>query len=70
MSPSRSLTVGRVSVYAEIARSTGLTRARVTQLVDVTLFPPDRQRDDLLGAKASGVTLSELGVQGEGSLDL
>jgi hypothetical protein len=31
---------GKVKNYAEIARMTGLTRARVTQIVGMTLFEP------------------------------
>lgn len=33
---------GKVRDYAEIARLTGLTRARVTQIIDLTLLPSDR----------------------------
>ena len=38
---------GKVKNYAEIARMTGLSRARVTQLTDLTLLPP-RLQDHLL----------------------
>ena len=34
---------GAVKDYAEIARRTGLTRARVTQIVDMTLLSPYEQ---------------------------
>jgi len=38
---------GIVKSYAEIARMTGLSRARVTQIVNLTLMAPDIQ-DDIL----------------------
>ena len=37
--------------YAEIARLKGLTRARVTQLVNLTLLRPDTQRELLFKTK-------------------
>lgn len=40
---------GAVRDYAEIARRTGLTRARVTQIVDLTLLAPDEQERLLTG---------------------
>ena len=39
---------GVVKDYAEIARLTGLTRARVTQIVNLTLLAPDIQEEILL----------------------
>jgi len=39
-----------VKDYAEIARRTGLTRARVTQIVNLTLLAPDIQQA-ILGIK-------------------
>ncbi len=38
---------GAVKDYAEIARLTGLTRARVTQIVNLTLLAPEVQEDIL-----------------------
>ncbi len=47
---------GVVKDYAEIARLTGLTRARVTQIVNLTLLAPDIQEKILLaqGERVSG----------------
>lgn len=39
---------GVVRNYAEIARMTGLTRARMTQILDLTLLAPDVQEHLLL----------------------
>lgn len=44
---------GAVKDYAEIARMTGLTRARVTQIVDLTLLAPEIQSQMLLGSSGS-----------------
>jgi hypothetical protein len=41
---------GKVKNYAEIARLTGLSRARVTQIADTTLLPPGTQERVLLQA--------------------
>ncbi len=41
---------GKVKDYAEIARLTGLTRARVTQLVDLTILSLDVRNQLLLGS--------------------
>ena len=38
---------GKVKNYSEIAKLTGLSRARVTQLVDLTLLPPGMQNEIL-----------------------
>src|SRR2546425_11215479 len=43
---------GVVKDYAEIARLTGLTRARVTQIVNLTLLAPDLQEAILLPRQA------------------
>jgi len=43
---------GPVKDYAEIARLTGLTRARVTQIMNLTLLAPDIQERILLLADA------------------
>jgi hypothetical protein len=40
---------GTVKDYAAIARLTGLSRARVTQLLNLTLLPPRTQNGILLG---------------------
>ena len=40
---------GKVKNYAEIARLTGLSRARVTQIVNLTLLTP-RVQDEILSA--------------------
>jgi hypothetical protein len=42
---------GVVTDRAEVARKLGLTRARVTQLLDLTLLPPARQ-EHVLGLEA------------------
>ena len=50
---------GEVKDYAEIARVTGLTRGRVTQIVALVLLAPDLQERALLTlavARASSIT--------------
>ena len=44
---------GKVKNYAEIARLTGLSTARITQIIDLTLLPPSLQQDILLGNACS-----------------
>ncbi len=44
---------GAVKDYAEIARLTGITRARVTQIVNLTLLAPDIQEKILVREPAS-----------------
>jgi ParB-like chromosome segregation protein Spo0J len=46
---------GAVSDRAEVARRLGLTRARVTQLLDLTLLAPDMQNQVLDLELADGV---------------
>ena len=43
------IAAGKVADYADAARRLGLTRARVTQLCDLTLLAPDIQAAVLLG---------------------
>ena len=43
---------GKVKNYAEIARLTGLSRARVTQIVNLTLLPPEIQGSLLIDQAA------------------
>ncbi len=45
---------GAVKDYAEIARLTGITRARVTQIVNLTLLAPDTQEKILIGEDNAG----------------
>ncbi len=44
----RLVSEGKVKDYAEIARLMGLTRARITQIVDRILLPGDQQSELLL----------------------
>ncbi len=46
---NRRVDEGIVANYAEIARLMGLSRARVTQIVDLSLLAPDIQDEILLG---------------------
>jgi hypothetical protein len=50
---------GVVKDYAEIARRTGLTRARVTQIVNLTLLAPRIQQLILGPEELAGTDLSE-----------
>lgn len=43
------IAAGKVADYADAARRLGLTRARITQLCDLTLLAPDIQAAVLLG---------------------
>lgn len=43
------IAAGKLSDYADAARRLGLTRARITQLCDLTLLAPDIQAAVLLG---------------------
>jgi len=57
---------GVVKNYAEIARLTGLSRARVTQIVNLTLLAPGFQEDILLtcGRRARSLTAHEKTLRG------
>jgi predicted XRE-type DNA-binding protein len=46
---------GAVSDRAEVARRLGLTRARVTQLLDLTLLAPDIQEQILFAESVDGL---------------
>jgi hypothetical protein len=46
---------GVVRDRAEVARRLGLTRARVTQIMDLTLLAPDLQEQILLAESVDGV---------------
>jgi hypothetical protein len=46
---------GVVSDRAEVARSLGLTRARITQLLDLTLLAPDLQERILFAEAVDGL---------------
>jgi hypothetical protein len=46
---NRLVDEGVVANYAEIARLMGLSRARVTQIVDLSFLAPDIQDEILLG---------------------
>ena len=48
----RLVSEGKVKDYAQIARLTGLTRARVTQIVNLTLLAPEIQEEILLTCDA------------------
>jgi len=55
---------GVVSDRAEVARRLGLTRARITQLLDLTLLAPDLQEQILSAESVDGVEpLSERAVR-------
>ncbi len=51
----RAIEAGEVKDQAEAARLLGLTRARVSQLLDLTRLAPDIQ-ESLLTAEATGLT--------------
>jgi hypothetical protein len=55
---------GVVRDRAEVARRLGLTRARVTQLLDLTLLAPDVQEQPLFSESVNGVEpMSERAVR-------
>lgn len=45
---------GVIADYAEIARLTGFTRARITQMMDLTLLAPDIQEQILIWPRVKG----------------
>jgi alkylated DNA nucleotide flippase Atl1 len=45
---------GDVADYADLARLTGFTRARITQMMDLTLLAPDIQEQILTWPRVSG----------------
>jgi alkylated DNA nucleotide flippase Atl1 len=45
---------GDVADYADLARLTGFTRARITQMMDLTLLAPDIQGQILTWPRVSG----------------
>ena|SRR2546425_1239486 len=49
----RLVRAGVVKDYAEIARLTGLTRARITQIVNLTLLSPEIQEEIFLSAETT-----------------
>ena len=51
----RLIHTGRVEHRAAAARALGLSRARVTQLLDLTLLAPDIQREILFAEAVDGV---------------
>ena len=51
----REVADGTLTDYAEAARRLGLTRARVTQLCDLTLLAPEIQEDILFLESVDGV---------------
>ena len=60
----RAIDRGAVRDRAEVARRLGLTRARVTQLLDLTLLAPDIQEEILLAESVGGVEpMSERAVR-------
>jgi hypothetical protein len=51
----RAIDGGVVRDRAEVARGLGLTRARITQLLDLTLLAPDIQEQILLAEATNGI---------------
>jgi alkylated DNA nucleotide flippase Atl1 len=45
---------GDVADYADLARLTGFTRARITQMMDLTLLAPDIQEQILTWPRVTG----------------
>lgn len=62
----RAIEAGEIRDQAEAARQLGLTRARVSQLLDLTLLAPDIQ-ERLLNVEA--VSLSERGLRVVAAID-
>jgi hypothetical protein len=59
----------KVKNYAEIARLTGLSRARVTQIANLALLPPDVQERFLLCERIDPTSLGSASVVLRGSID-
>jgi Arc/MetJ-type ribon-helix-helix transcriptional regulator len=51
----RQIQAGAFKDYSDVARHHGLTRARVTQLLDLTLLAPDLQEQILLAEAVDGL---------------